>query len=56
MAFKATLNGLVVAVADSPVEVLVALTEIVCCPADTPLYWKPDMPTRPKSINFITAR
>lgn len=49
MASKSTLKGLVVAVAVNPVEELVALTVIVCCPADTPLYWKPDIPTKPKA-------
>lgn len=47
-------NDEVVTVADNPVEVLVALTVTVCCPPDTPVYWKPDIPTRPsKSHSFI---
>ena len=50
MAFKFTLNGLVVAVACNPVEVLVALTVTVCWPAETLLYWKPEEPTVPKVI------
>ena len=53
MAFKATLNGLGVAVAYNPVKALVALTVIVCCPADTPLYWKPDIPSKPVTFIYV---
>ena len=48
-----TSNDGVVAVVVNPVAVLVALTVMVCCPPATPLYWKPDMPTRANHIWLI---
>jgi len=33
-------------IAVCPVAVLVALTVILCCPLDTPLYSKPDSPVQ----------
>ena len=45
-----TSNDGVVIVVVNPVAVLVALTVMVCCPPATPVYWKPDMPTRANHI------
>lgn len=48
-----TSNDGVTAVAINPVAVLVALTRIVCCPPATPVYWKPDMPTRATTFGYV---
>ena len=48
-----TSNDGVTVVAVNPVAVLVALTPIVCCPPATPVYWKPDMPTRATTIGYV---
>lgn len=48
-----TSNDEVTVVTVNPVAVLVALTRIVCCPPATPVYWKPDMPTRATTFGHV---
>ena len=50
-----TSNDGVMVVAVNPIAlyILVALTRIVCCPPATPVYWKPDMPTRATTFGYV---